>query len=168
MTNSIPLGFITLCVTLVLLASPAGAFTADTFTIDIAESGDAEMTFEYSLSWIEYIAVYLQITDPTEELTNALSTYSERPAKVISTSDNTLIIQIFGFADSVATESGTAYTTPMLSFVKAQQVLDGYWFAPLLNPDFSPAITTVRFPDGSETVYTNQLELPGITHEVIT
>ncbi|KQC03596.1 MAG: hypothetical protein APR53_00935, partial [Methanoculleus sp. SDB] len=125
-------------------------------------------TFEYSLSWIEYIAVYLKISDPAEELTNALSSHSVRPAQVISTSDNTIIIQIFGFATRVATESGIAYTTPNLSFVEAQQILDEYWFAPLINPDFSPGITTVRFPDGYETVYTNQLVLPGITHEVIT
>ncbi|MBN1194526.1 MAG: hypothetical protein JXA08_04160 [Methanomicrobiaceae archaeon] len=161
------LRFITLCIAAILLISPASAFTADTFTIEIADSGDADMTFEYSLSWIEYIAVYLQITDPTEELTTALSKYSEKPAQVISTSDNALKIQVFGFAKSVATESGIAYTTPTVSFTEAQQILDEYWFAPLLNPDFSPAISTVRFPEGYEAVYTNQLEIPGITHEVI-
>ena len=37
--------------------------------------------------------------------------------------------------------------TPSLSFARAQQVMDEYWFAPLVSPDFSPGITTVIFPE---------------------
>ena len=37
--------------------------------------------------------------------------------------------------------------TPALSFQGAEAVLNQYWFAPLISPDFSPDVTRVVFPD---------------------
>jgi hypothetical protein len=54
--------------------------------------------------------------------------------------------------------------TPGLSFAKAQQAMDEYWFAPLISPDFSPEITTVIFPDGHKAMYYNTLSLPSVSH----
>jgi hypothetical protein len=56
--------------------------------------------------------------------------------------------------------------TPALSFNRAQQVMDGYWFAPLISPDFSPAVTTVLFPDGHKATYYDVLTMPSITHRL--
>jgi hypothetical protein len=56
--------------------------------------------------------------------------------------------------------------TPALSFARAQQVMDGYWFAPLISPDFSPGITTVIFPDGHKATYYDELTMPSITHQL--
>jgi hypothetical protein len=42
--------------------------------------------------------------------------------------------------------------------------MEGYWFAPLVSPDFSPGVTTVIFPDGHKAVYYEALTLPSVSH----
>ena len=54
--------------------------------------------------------------------------------------------------------------TPSLSFEAAQKVLESYWFAPLISPDFSPTVTKVQFPDGYEETFSDAISIPAITH----
>jgi hypothetical protein len=55
-------------------------------------------------------------------------------------------------------------TTPALSFEEAEKVLQQYWFAPLINPDFSPAVTTITYPDGYQEKFYDISRIPKTTH----
>jgi hypothetical protein len=55
-------------------------------------------------------------------------------------------------------------TTPALSFGEAEKILNQYWFARFITPDFSPELTTVRFPDGYRETFSNQISIPAIVH----
>jgi len=44
--------------------------------------------------------------------------------------------------------------------------LNSYWFAPLVQADFSPAVTTVTFPDGSVETLENISEIPAVSRAV--
>lgn len=148
------------------MAAPASAFTADTLAIDLNADGDAVITFDYSLSWVEYLAVYLKIGSPSEKLSKAFAGHSDRPVSVIAADEQSMRFVVSGYAQAVAGEDGMTYTTPTLSFAGAQKILDEYWFAPLISPDFSPETTVVTFPDGTEEVFTNQITIPALTHTV--
>jgi hypothetical protein len=76
------------------------------------------------------------------------------------------MVLIPGFADVKTGSDRVTMVTPALSFARARQVMDGYWFAPLISPDFSPGITTVIFPDGHKNTYYDVLTLPSITHRL--
>jgi hypothetical protein len=69
-----------------------------------------------------------------------------------------------GFAARQETESTVTMTTPTLSFGEAEKILNQYWFARVITPDFSPEVTTVRFPDGYTEAFSNQISIPAIVH----
>ena len=49
---------------LTLMAAPVGAFSADNLVIVVEEDLSADITFTYTLSWIERIAVLFKIAEP--------------------------------------------------------------------------------------------------------
>nr|WP_303716689.1 hypothetical protein [Methanoculleus marisnigri] len=149
---------------LTLIVAPAGAFSADNLLITVDEDGSANITFEYTISWIERIAVFFKIAEPEQELKSALEETLEVPVTVTSAeSDNaSFLVQIFAKVRS--TDEGSVYTTPGLDFTRAQEMLDSYWFAPLVEADFSPDLTVVRFPDGYEETFANQSAIPALSH----
>jgi hypothetical protein len=120
----------------------------------------------YDLSFIEQNAVFLRIADPAAELKNAFDTHSSEPETVPEATSSSAIVLIPGFADIKTGSGRVTMATPALSFVRAQKVMDGYWFAPLISPDFSPGITTVIFPDGQKDTYYDIQTLPSITHRL--
>jgi len=69
-----------------------------------------------------------------------------------------------GFAAEKVKNGTVTLTTPALSFEKAEQVLQQYWFAALISPDFSPEVTRVTFPDGYTETFYNQDRIPKISH----
>lgn len=147
-----------------LAAMPVQAFTAKSLTITLAPNGDAQLEMNYDLSIIEKSAVFFRIADPAAELKNAFDTHSSAPVTVPSATDSSAQVIIPGFADLSQAGSGTTMTTPSLSFARAQDVMDSYWFAPLVSPDFSPGITTVIFPDGYRATYYDALTIPSVRH----
>ena len=156
-------------VTFCLLAAailPVQAFTAKSLTITLAPDGDAEMNMQYELSFFEQGTVFFQIADPAQELKKAFDTSSPEPVTVLDATSSSAIILIPGFATVSNEGTTTTMITPSVSFEKAQQVMNGYWFAPLVSPDFSPAVTLIRFPDGYRIVYYDVLAVPSISHEM--
>jgi len=147
-----------------LSVMPVQAFTAKSLTITLAPNGDAELNMQYELSFFEQSAVFFQIADPAEELKKAFDTHSEEPVTVLETTSTSAIIDVPGFATVRNGGATSTIITPQVSFEKAQQVMDGYWFAPLVSPDFSPGVTMVRFPDGHRDVYYDALTLPSVSH----
>lgn len=145
-------------------ASPAQAFTAKNFDIAVQDNTDAVITFDYELSWIENIAVFMRIADPGAELKKALESNYKKPVAVMVADGGRSQFMVQGFA-SVQERDGTVLMrTPALSFVDAEKILNQYWFAPFIAPDFSPGVTCVRFPDGYVETFSNEISIPAISH----
>lgn len=146
-----------------LLAAPANAFTAEILIVQIQEDGGADVTFTYSLSFLERVAVFFQIADPTQEFKQALEGYSGQPVVVEEVSGSTAVFSMERFASVREEEGILVYTTPALRFTDAEEVLSGYWFAPLIQLDFSPSITVLEYPDGSRERWEDQAYIPSTT-----
>jgi len=157
--------FVTICI-LATVILPVQAFTVKSLTITIAPDGDAEMNIQYELSFFEQSAVFFQIADPAQELKKAFDTNSPEPVSVLEATSSSAVIHVPGFATVRNEGAASTIITPPVSFEKAQQVMNGYWFAPLVSPDFSPAVTMVRFPDGRRAVYEDVLAVPSISHTI--
>jgi hypothetical protein len=155
----------TVCI-LATVILPVQAFTVKTMTITIAPDGGAEINIQYELSFFEQSAVFFQIADPAQELKKAFDTNSPEPVTVLEATSSSAVIHVPGFATVRNEEAGSTIVTPTVSFEKAQQVMNGYWFAPLVSPDFSPEVTMVRFPDGYRTVFQDILAVPSISHTI--
>ncbi|MCM2465843.1 hypothetical protein [Methanoculleus oceani] len=149
---------------LTLIVAPAGAFSADSLLITVDEDGSASITFKYTISWIERIAVFFKITEPDQELKFALEEALGVPVTVTSAESDNASFLVQDFAKVKSTDEGSVYTTPGLDFTGAQEILDRYWFAPLVEADFSPELTVVRFPDGYEETFANQSAIPALSH----
>ncbi|WP_054847457.1 hypothetical protein [Methanoculleus chikugoensis] len=80
-------------------------------------------------------------------------------------SDN-VAFSVREFAEIDGTDRDRVYSTPGLDFAGAQEVIDSYWFASLVETDLSPGQTVVRFPDGHEETFSDQSALPPLSHTV--
>lgn len=147
---------------------PAGAFTAEELNISVNESGAATIDFSYSLSWLERFAVFLKIADPTEEFAKALQKYSGgHTVESVAMNDQTASFLVEGFAKVNAGENGTTiYTTPAIDFKDAEEALEEYWFAPLVQADFSPAETRIIFVGKTTKTFQDTSTIPKITVEL--
>lgn len=157
------IALVTFCIVAAAIL-PVQAFTANSLTITLAPDGDAEMNMQYELSLFEQGAVFFRIADPAQELKKAFDTNSPEQVTVLEATSSSAIILVPGFATVANVGSTNTMVTPPVSFEKARQVMNGYWFAPLVSPDFSPAVTLVRFPDGHRTVYYDVPGVPSISH----
>jgi hypothetical protein len=153
---------VTFCILAVML--PVQAFTVTSLTITLAPNGDAEVDMQYDLSLIEQSAVFFKIADPAAELKSAFDSHSRQPVTVREATSASALVLIPAFADVSSATGKVTMVTPGLSFAKAQQAMDEYWFAPLISPDFSPGITTMIFPDGHQAMFFNTLSLPSVSH----
>lgn len=150
----------------VLLVSGASAITINSLDMDIAENGDTTVNFDYSLSFMEKIAVFTKIADPAAELQNAIDQRTDQEVEVLDTTSGSTTLFIPEYIKPQSSSDGTTYTTPSLDFSQAEEVLKGYWFAPLITIDLSPGTTTVTFPDGYSESFTNSIRIPSITHAI--
>lgn len=157
------LGIACLCI-LAFSVIPAQAFTMKTLTITLAQNGDAKIDMQYDLSLFEQSAVFLRIADPAAELKSAFQVRSTEPVTVTKATSSSASIIVPSFA-SVTSESGkTGMDTPAVSFERAQKILNSYWFAPMITPDFSPATTMVIFPDGYSETWHDRVSIPSVYH----
>jgi hypothetical protein len=157
-------GILVTTLLLCVLVCPALAFQADTLTISLDQGGNASVEFTYHLTWLEYFAVFLKIRDPASEIQQALGDNLHTNATVESAGTDSVRLNVEQIARVQRSEGNVTMTMPGISFAAAQKVLESYWFAPLIQPDFSPAVTTVRFPDGYERSFNESLSIPSITH----
>jgi hypothetical protein len=145
---------------------PASAFTMNSLNIAVDGNGDARIDMTYDLSFVEQSAVFLRIADPSAQLKSAFDAGGFHTVTVTQATGSAAEIVIPSFA-AVTTASGkSTITTPSLSFEHAQKILDSYWFAPLVSPDFSPSITTITFPDGYKATYYDRISIPSTAHAV--
>jgi hypothetical protein len=153
-----------LVLALLSAAPPVQAFTAKNLDITVQDTADAIITFDYDLTWYEHAAVFMRIADPGRELRTALETSYGKPVVVTRADGGTTRLVVKGFASQQESEGMRTMTTPALSFGEAEKILDQYWFARFITPDFSPEITTVRFPDGYAETFSNQISIPALVH----
>jgi hypothetical protein len=154
---------ISLCI-LAVVIMPVQAFTAKSLTITLAPDGDARVDLHYELSFLEQTAVFLRLADPAAELKKAFDSHSSEPVTVPQATSTSAVVLIPGFATINEGTRQVRMITPSVSFEKAQQVMNGYWFAPLVSPDFSPAVTTVIFPDGYQENFSDVISIPSLSH----
>jgi len=151
---------VAILVCLALVALPATAMTSDALDINIGQDGRADIQFKYSLNWLEYISVYLHVVDPGQEVKKALESNFHKPVEVIAVDSGSVRLSVDSFASVKEKDGITTVRTPGLTFAEGERILKNYWFAPLVSIDLSPAITTMRFPDGSVATFTDALEIP--------
>lgn len=149
-----------------LAVMPVQAFTMKSLAITVDQSGAAQIDMQYDLNFIEQTAVFFRIADPAQELQSAFNSASSKPVTVTSATSSSSQILVPSYASIAEKDGSTVMTTPSVSFERAEAVLKNYWFAPLVSPDFSPAVTTVTFPDGYQELFYNQISIPAVTHQV--
>jgi len=150
-----------------LLAAPAAAFTFNNLDISIDTDGDADISVDYSLSWIEQIVVFMRIANPADKLEQGLEQYSGKDVQVMSVSSGRTNLMVRDFATVTGSETATTYTTPYLDFSGAGQAISGYWFSKFITVDTSPETAVVRFSDGYAETFSNSYTIPAITHEIL-
>jgi len=157
---------VSLLVLALIVVCPVQAFTAKSLVIDVNDTRDAIITFDYELSWLENVAVFVRIADPGTELKKALESNFNAPVEVLEAGPGRSQFYVQGFASERVRDGTVTLTTPALSFREAETVLKQYWFAPLINPDFSPDITRIVFPDGYEQTFNNLDQIPSVSHSL--
>jgi hypothetical protein len=159
-------GTAALVLVLFLAVCPAQAFTAKNLDITVQDSGDAIISFEHALTWYENAAVFSRIADPGTELAKALRSQFGRNVEVTTISGNHAQFLIENFASRKDSNGMVTMQTPPLSFRNAEQVLNRYWFARFISPDFSPEVSRVSFPDGYAEEFYNQDQIPAVHHSM--
>jgi hypothetical protein len=158
---------ILVCLAICIVAvMPAQAFVAKSLTITIAPDGDGQIDMQYDLTLLEQSAVFLRIADPATELKKAFDSHSNQPVTVTKATSSSATVIVPDFATIHEGNGKYTIVTPPVSFARAQEVMSSYWFAPLVNPDFSPAVSTVIFPDGYRTSFNDVIALPPISRPV--
>jgi hypothetical protein len=147
-----------------LAITPVAGFSADSLDIEVQEDGGAMVAFAYSLTWVERFAIFIQIADPAEEFQHAVEGLTGQPVTIDAVSADSVVFSVERYASVRNEEGARVFVTPQMRFPQANTALQQYWFAPLLQADFSPAITTIHFPDGSAEIWIDQETIPAITH----
>lgn len=144
---------------------PVTAFTINDLSVNIGEEGDAQISVHYSLSWIERVFVFGQITHPDQHLEKALEGFSGKNVTVthVSPANAELFIEEFIQVDEKPEE--TIYTTPSMDFSLAEQQSKAFWFSRLVNVDASPEVTLITFPDGYQEKFFNVAYIPSVAHQ---
>ncbi|MEI8331262.1 MAG: hypothetical protein WCF90_06400 [Methanomicrobiales archaeon] len=145
---------------------PAQAFTIEPLTITVAHNWDADMDMQYDLSLFEQSAVFFRNTDLATELRSAFESQSKVPDTVTKATISSTVVTVPSFASLTPINGKPGMQTPAVSFERPQKVLYTYWFAPLITPYFSPANTTIIFPDGYRERWYDQISIPSVTPKI--
>ncbi len=105
---------------------PAQAFTAKALTINLDANGNAQVDFQYDLSFAEQAAVFVNIANPSAELKTALENNLNRQVTVVKADSSSADVIIPSFA-TISLSNGTeTMTTPAFSFANAQAAIRQY------------------------------------------
>ena len=148
-----------------ILAAPAAALTATSLAMNIKENGDAEISVDYSLSWVERVVVFMKIAHPEQQLEQALEGYTGKEVQVTSVNPGRTDLFVQDFAGMTDNGTGITYRTPSMDFIQAEQMIQGYWFSRFVRVDASPEIAVITFPDGYEETFLNVANIPGVIHK---
>jgi len=147
--------YILLCLLIVVIC-PVQAFAVHNLEYTIYENGNALVSAQYELSLIEKVA--LLVPTIKDEVRGAIKTEYGEKAEIIVINETDAQFTIPGFADL---HEGYIQT-PLLTFENVKTRMESYWFTKYLNIDYSPDITTVKFFDGQEFVFYDQMVIPPV------
>ena len=150
-----------------LLAAPTSAVTMNLMDIQVEETGDAMVTIDYTLSFVEKIPVMLNLANPGEEIRKAIDENDPNNRVDLLSSDwESVVLQVTNYAKTYEGDIPGTITqmTPKTDFSKAEETLNGYWFGPLIAIDLSPTVTQIGFADGYSEQFDNQLIILSVTH----
>lgn len=153
-----------LVVLAVLASTPAAALHARYLDIVIDRGGDATVTFEYTLSFLEQCLAFLGAVNPDRDLGRIFAATTGGKVETLSAGDGVTMFSVRGFAMVVEDATGTTYNTATLNLSWGQAGYESSILAPLLEPDFSPDVTVIRFPDAYSVTFRDQLLIPNTTH----
>ena len=142
-----------------LCAAPVAAITVKHIDITVAENGDADITADYAINWMEQAIVY-----PAGLSILAINP-SDR-AVIHSISPDRVYLTVQGLVTVRHTDDSTIYSTPSFSVSDIQKQLDRFWFANIVTLDFAPGTLTIRFPDGTTVEDTDLSSVPPFVHTV--
>jgi hypothetical protein len=148
----------------ILASTPAAALHARYLDIVIDRGGDATVTFEYTLPWIEQGLAFIGAVNPDRDLERIFGATTGGDVRTISAGPGVTSFSVKGFASVTGDAGRTTFTTSTLNLSWGQAGYESSILSPLLEPDFSPDITVVRFPDAYSVTYRNLLLIPNITH----
>jgi hypothetical protein len=152
---------------LVFFVMPVQAFTVRSLEMTLDPDGNAQVDIHYDLTLFEEGAIFFRISNPAAELKKAFDANLNQPVTVTQATGSSARILIPLFATVAADENIVTMVSPSVSFERAQEVLNQYWFAPLISPDFSPDVTTIIFPDGYQRNFNNLLVIPSVSHQLV-
>lgn len=156
---------VSLLLALLLLApAPAAALHARYLDIVIDREGNATVAFEYTLPWIEQLLAFLGVVNPDRDLGQILLAASGGEMGVLTAGNGVTTFSVKGFANVTEGPSVTTYATPVLNLSWGQAGYESSILAPLLEPDFSPDVTVIRFPDAYSVTFRDRFLIPNITH----
>lgn len=144
---------------MLLLLAPVSAITVKHLDVTVAENGDATITGDYSMNWIEQVVVY-----PAG--VSILAVNPPDHAVVHSVSPNQVKVTVQKLVQVRHTANSTGYTTPAFSASDAQKQLDRFWFANLVSLDLTPGTLTLRFPDGAIIEDSDLSSVPSFVHSI--
>jgi len=131
-----------------LCGGGALAFSSDKLAVELLDDGDAYISFEYTLNMLEQAAVFLKIAEPNNELKKALEDMFHHPVTVDTVTNNSARFKVQSFSNITESNGSVVMKTPEISFAMAEKALQKYWFAPLVQADYSAEIATISYPDG--------------------
>jgi len=160
--------FLVALLVLALISMPATAFTAKKVVITINNDGDANINFNYQLTWMESF-VYSFIPNKEQIVQSALEgNFPSKEVDSIQVSRTSTDLIVRDFAKVTTSGGTTTFKTPTVSFTMAQDLLNNYpRIARAITPDFSPEETIVKFPGSGDTyTYINVDGIPQITYTI--
>ena len=144
---------------ILVFAIPVAAVTVHHLDVTIADTGDAYITGNYSMNWIEQAFVY-----PA-----ALSLISVNPGNdtvIHSISTDRVQLTVKHLVKVRHTKNSTIFTTPAFSKSDLTNDLKQFWFADMITLDLEPGTLTIRFPDGVIVEDTDLSSVPAFEHVV--
>jgi hypothetical protein len=157
--------FVPLLIIVGLLApAPCAALEARYLDITVDRTGDATVTFEYTLSFVEGILALVGAVGPGRDLGKVLEAATLGEVRQVAVSTGSISFSVRGFAAVSGASPNATYHTPVLNLSWAEAGWEASILAPLLDPDFSPQVTVIRFPDAYSLTFRDELVIPNITH----
>ncbi|NLL09828.1 MAG: hypothetical protein GX268_02845 [Methanomicrobiales archaeon] len=146
---------------------PVQAFSSDRLAVDLLDNGDAYITFDYSLNMLEKAAVYLKIADPNNELKKALEEMFHHPVTVDKVTNSMSRFRVEAFSSITGTNGTVVMKTPEISFTMAEEALKKYWFAPLVQADYTADIAIITYPDGYVEEFYDTDKIPATSRTLV-
>jgi hypothetical protein len=144
----------------IFIINPVQAFSATHVDYIIDEGGNALVTADYDLSIVESIA--LSTNTVKDGVSKALRNEYGPQTEIISLDSHRGQFTIPKFADV----KNDTIQTPCLDFGKVKKSVDKYWFSKVLNINYAPDITTIRFYNGKVYTYNKVIFIPALTIEI--